>query len=186
MSASRIRYATLLTGSVLMLAGCGSGMGGCNPDEPKFVPTSELATPTLSTAEPEGPQYQTPTVENLQGKTQLYPSKYPAKRYPNSRVVLAHVRPNLKVGSKNVVVLSTTDNPPVVTQYYVDQLQKDGYALTSTYSNSAFHRSLWKKGDHEVEVRVSPDPYGKQVIQLFSGPYIKVETYGLQEVEKKK
>lgn len=177
-----IRPFVLVTMSAVLLTGCGAGMGGCNGGSQSEVQSANGGIATVDAGqEPvttgEGPQYTQPTMENLKGKRQLYPSRYVCKQYPNSRVIMALVKPNLRPGSHNCVLLGTIDEKPVISNYYRQELAQKGYTPTYNYDNPAFHRSVWKKGDVEVEVRVSPDPYGNQTIQILSGPYTNPYVY---------
>jgi hypothetical protein len=165
--------------SAILLAGCGGGIGGCGDQKPEEMQTTSLGptvdggTSTTATAAPEeeGPQYQHPTVENLQGKPQRFPAKFPVKRYPNSRVVMAVVEPNLRPGQHNVVLLNSSDEQKTVARFYYTDLLKEGWKPVYSSGNSAYSQIKYVKGDKEVEVRVFPDPRGKQHVQLLSGPY---------------
>lgn len=172
----------LIMASTAILGGCGGGIGGCNESKEEIIsvapdPVAGSLAGTESVQEDEGPQYQTPTMDNLKGIEQKFPAKYPVKKYPNSRVVMAYVRPDLKPGQKNVVLLNSSDNIPAVTNYYQKQMSLDGWTLTYSNGNSAYTELIYKKGNQEIEVRVTPDPYGKRHVQLLAGPYLPIAVY---------
>lgn len=132
---------------------------------------SEQATGTDEAGEPEGPQYQQPTMEVLRGKAQLYPARYELKRYPHSTVAMVDVRPNRAPGLKNMVMLKTTDEMPSVSAYYENRLISENWKLVSQYKNQSYESTRWVKGDKECEIRVCPDmtTNDKKFIQLFTG-----------------
>jgi hypothetical protein len=163
-----ISLAVLLAGTACcLLTACGS--------EDQQQQPSEISGVSLAPGEEikEGPPYVVPSMDTLQGKPQPFPAHYPLKRYPNSHVTFAWVTPNVKPGIKNQVVLQTVDRPLVVGAYYKADLVRDGWQLVSTFDNTSYSGSRWRKGDQEAEVRVSEDPYGKQAIQLMVGPILK-------------
>jgi hypothetical protein len=188
MSTNRKNYALTLMIATLVLSGCGSGMGGCTDKGEE-----ELSGPknydSSSAQQGEDTQYTEPTMANLQGKPQPFPSRYLLKQYPNSRVVMAWVKPNLKPGHKNLVLLSSTDAKPNIAVYYKQDMVKDGWELTYQNENSCFSQTIWRKktngGIQEAEVRVSPDPYGKQAVQLLCGPYRPMLDYTRADGPKK-
>jgi hypothetical protein len=171
MNDSKRRAFFLTALSTILIAGCGGGAGGCGEQKPGDQ-GDQMVQLNAPMVEEEGPQYQTPTTENLQpGKAQKFPTKYPARRYPNSRVVMAHVEPNLRPGQHNVVLLNSSDNQKVIARYYNEDLTKNGWKVVYASGNSAYSQIKYQKGDQEVEVRVFDDPYGKQHVQLLSGPF---------------
>lgn len=131
----------------------------------------ESTSGTGSNAEPEGPQYQQPSMDVLRGKAQLYPAKYPLKRYPNSRVAMVDVRPNRGAGLKNMVMLYTSDEMDRVSKFYQKRLIAENWKLVSEYANESYESSRWIKGEHECEIRISPDltTSDKKYIQLLCG-----------------
>ena len=171
------RGLTTIFAASLLLTGCGGGMGGCNDgtkEESKVLVVEDGAT---GSSNEEGPQYQQPTTENLQGTEQKFPAKYPVMRYPNSRVVMASVRPNLVPGQHNIVLLKSTDHGIRISSYYRTELPKQGWKLTYQLQNLSFTQLRYRKGDQEIEVRVMPDPQGRQHVQLVSGPYQPIQTF---------
>lgn len=176
MKGTHQRTIMLLCTSTVLLAGCGGGMGGCGgPKEEQqqnvgMTIKDDTANGGMP-AEEVGPQYQKPTVEVLQGKPQKFPARYPARKYPNSRVVMAVVEPNLRPGQHNVVLLKSTDDGKTVARFYYDDLVKQGWKAVYSQGNTAFSQIKYQKGDQEVEVRVFPDPHGGQHVQLLSGPF---------------
>jgi hypothetical protein len=120
------------------------------------------------------PQYVQPTMANLAGKEPPFPSHYPLAQYPNSKVKYAMVRRDLPPNAKNQVMINvpqkTKDN---VVGFYRAQLIGGGWKLVASYENSIYSSTTWQKGDDEVEVRVSPDLYDNQNVQLFSGHVFK-------------
>lgn len=184
MKGAERRY-ILMAISTLLLGGCGSGLGGCGESNEQVQMVMPDASTSLGTpVEEEGPQYQAPTIEVLQGKPQKFPTKYPLKKYPNSQVVMALVEPNLRPGLKNVVTLKTPDQKPNVVNFYRNEIAKEGYKPTYDYQNLSFGRSKWIKDGKEIEVRVCPHPSGQRTIQLLEGPYAPIETYGLEDIRK--
>jgi hypothetical protein len=172
------RFIVLAFASTALLAGCGGGIGGCNEAEQvQYGGPTVIGSDSESLSADEGPQYQTPTMGNLQGLEQKFPKKYPVKRYPNSRVVMCYVRPDLKPGQKNVVLLNSSDAIPTVGYFYKEQMARDGWKLEYVNENSAFTQLMYKKGDQSAEVRITPDPYGKRHVQLLAGPYKPVAVY---------
>lgn len=144
----------------------------CEQDNGLFNFTPEQKTASLDDAgEPEGPQYQQPTMEVLRGKSQLYPAKYPIKRYPHSTVAMVDVRPNRAPGLKNMVMLKTTDEMPNVSSYYEQRLIAENWKMVSQFKNTCYESTKWVKGDKECEIRVCPDmtTQDKKFIQLFIG-----------------
>jgi hypothetical protein len=172
MSTSKTKYTILWLSSTLVLGGCGSGLGGCNDKTEEVISGPEIYSNTNGS---EAPQYMEPTMANLQGRPQQFPSRYPCAQYPNSRVVMAYVKPNLKPGQKNIVLLSSSDQKPNIAVFYKKDMIANGWEMTNQYENSCFSRTVWRKktinGIQEAEVRVSPDPYHKQAVQLLTGPY---------------
>lgn len=126
---------------------------------------------TDGSGEPEGPQYQQPTMDVLRGKAQLYPAKYPLKRYPNSRVTMVDVRANRAAGLKNMVMLTTSDEIARVSKFYQKRLIAENWRLVSEYANESYESTRWIKGEHECEIRISPDltTSDKKYIQLLCG-----------------
>jgi hypothetical protein len=170
--------ATIFVGS-LLLTGCGGGMGGCN-DGNKDKENSGLIVDDSkmeASTNDEGPQYQHPTTDNLQGVEQKFPARYPVPRYPNSRVVMASVRPNLVPGQHNIVLLKSSDQGIRISSYYRTELPKQGWKLSFQLENLSFTQLRYRKGDQEIEVRVMPDPQGRQHVQLVSGPYQPIQTF---------
>lgn len=144
----------------------------CEQNNGLFQASSDQKTAGLDDAgEPEGPQYQQPTMDVLRGKAQLYPAKYPLKRYPHSTVAMVDVRPNRAPGLKNMVMLKTTDEMPNVSAFYEKRLVSENWKLVSQYKNEAYESTRWVKGDQECEIRVCPDmtTQDKKFIQLFIG-----------------
>ncbi|MBX9686774.1 MAG: hypothetical protein K2X27_08735 [Candidatus Obscuribacterales bacterium] len=129
--------------------------------------------------EPEGPQYQTPTMDVLRGKPQMFPAKYPLRRYPGSKVAMVDVRPNRRPGYKNMVMLNTADKIPNVSTFYERELLQENWKKTYEWGNEIYHSTRWEKGNIECEVRVSNDVVAnsnKKNIQLLYG--IKPRSYG--------
>lgn len=146
----------------------------CEPSNGLFQFSSETTKTTSNlddAGEPEGPQYQQPTMDVLRGKSQLYPAKYALKRYPHSTVAMVDVRPNRGPGLKNMVMLKTTDEMPTVSSYYEKRLIAENWKVVSQYKNACYESTRWIKGDQECEVRVSPDmtTEDKKYIQLLIG-----------------
>lgn len=166
------RLVLLIAASTLLLAGCGSGMGGCNGQQNDQNVIGTAIVDNSPAGAEEGPQYQEPRMENLQGTPQKFPARYPLKRYPNSRVVMAYVRPNLHPGDRNCVLLTSSDKNFVVAGYYQQNLTGEGWKLVQTEGNTAYSRQLYRKGDQFAEVVVTPDPHGVNHVQLFTGPYL--------------
>ncbi len=157
----------------LGLAGCGSsekddgaikGWGFSNKGD--ISQTEPEADP-----QEEGPQYQQPTMDVLRGKLQKFPARYPIKRYPHGKVALVDVRPNRPPGYKNMVMMSTVDPLPQISNYYQQQLVSENWTKVRETRNSIYESVWWVKGDLECEVRVTPDIRvpGKQNVQLLCG-----------------
>lgn len=127
--------------------------------------------------EPEGPQYQQPTMDVLKGKKQLFPAKYLLRRYPGSKVAMVDVRPNRPPGYKNLVMLATADQTPKISTFYRQQLLTEQWKKTYEYSNSLYESTKWVKGDIECEVRIMPDLVSnsedKKYVQLLYGKRYK-------------
>ena len=151
------------------------GMGYLYTESNDVVPNSVLSGSVSATdavaAEQEGPQYQEPNMDVLRGKAQLYPAKYPVKRYPNSRVAMVDVRPNRAPGYKNMVMLTTDDEIPTVSIFYAKDLIAAGWKKISEYQNESYESSTWIKGERECEVRIAPDmrTEDKMYVQLLTG-----------------
>lgn len=145
-------------------------MGGCNGQQNDQGVIGTAIVDASSPGPEEGPQYQQPTVENLK-VPQKYPARYPVKRYPNSRVVMAYVRKDLAPGQRNCVLLTSSDTNYAVNNYYKKTLADEGWKPVAQEGNSAYSRILYRKGDQMAEVVVTPDPHGVNHLQLFSGPY---------------
>ncbi len=133
--------------------------------------------------EPEGPQYQQPGMDVLKGKPQLFPARYPAKRYPGSRVALVDVRPNRPAGYKNMVMLTTSDQTPRISSFYTEQMITENWQKVGEYRNEIYESTKWVKGNLECEVRISPDltsQTDKKNVQLLYGirpkSIVKVKT----------
>lgn len=145
----------------------------CEPNngDVQIATIVDESTGETSSSEPEGPQYQQPTMDVLRGKSQLYPAKYPLKRYPNSRVAMVDVRPNRGAGLKNMVMLYTSDEISTVGKFYQKRLIAENWKLVSEYANKSYESTRWIKGDYECEIRVSPDltTSDKKYIQLLCG-----------------
>lgn len=132
----------------------------------------ESASALLAVSEEEeGPQYQQPTMEVLQGKAQRFPAQFPLKRYPKSKVVLVDVREHRPPGAKNIVMLSTLDQMQGISVFYESRLLAECWRKTYEYKNSIYECSRWEKGDMECEVRICPElkTEDKKFIQLFTG-----------------
>ena len=164
----------------VLLAASFLGACGESPEEEKkknaglfYEQSDSMLQGGVKMEEPEGPQYQTPTIDVLRGKPQLFPAKYPAKRYPGSKVAIVDVRPNRAPGFKNHVMLYTSDPLPNVSQFYTKQLATDSWKKVGEYRNSIYESTIWEKGDMECEVRVSQDLRAdagdKKNIQLLYG-----------------
>lgn len=167
--------------SALMLSSCSSSsndsLQGITQSGPQTQDNSHASSKngadvSLGAAddEQEGPQYQSPTIDNLRGIPQRFPARYAVRKYPKSQVVLVDVRPHLFGGQKNQVMLRSSDPPKVIAAYYKTDLSKDGWELVHSYENTIYSSTTWQKNGLEVEVRVSPDPYNRENIQLISGP----------------
>ena len=123
-------------------------------------------------AEEEGPQYQQPSMEVLQGKPQKFPAKYPVQRYPNSQVALVDVRANRPPGYLNMVTLKTVDAIPKVDEFYEQKMAAEQWKKVSDYHNEIYDSTRWEKGDMQCEVRISQDfsqRNGKRFVQLLYG-----------------
>jgi hypothetical protein len=176
MKSTNQRTILAMCASAVLLAGCGGGMGGCGGQKDDQSAgggmlfkddTANGGTP----AEELGPQYQKPTIEVLQGKPQKFPARYPLRKYPNSRVVMAVVEPNLHPGQHNVVLLKSTDDGKQVARFYYEDLIKQGWKPVASQGNVAFSQIKYQKDGQEVEVRIFPDPHGGEQVQLLSGPW---------------
>lgn len=176
MRRARILFLTAM--STVLLGGCGGGMGGCGDKSEDMQEGNRMGPIVQGTGalDEEGPQYQQPTVENLK-QPQKFPAKYPAKKYPNSRVVMAYVRPDLLPGRHNVVLLNSDDPGPLIANYYFKDLTNQGWKPVFQQQNSIFSQIKYQKGNQEIEVRVTPDPHGRQHVQILSGPYVADKVY---------
>ena len=130
--------------------------------------------------ETEGPQYQTPTMDVLEGKPQHFPAKFPVKRYPHARVEMVDVRPGRPPGYKNMVLMKTADQMPQISTFYKQNLALDNWKLVGVYANECYESTHWVKGDQECEVRISPDlrTADKKYVQLLTGLRIKKPPIG--------
>lgn len=133
--------------------------------------SASLASELAASDEEEGPQYQQPTMEVLQGKAQRFPSRFPLKRYPKSKVVMVDVRENRPPGAKDIVMLLTVDQLNGISQFYQSRLLQESWKKTYEYKNSIYECSKWEKGEMECEVRICPElkTEDKKYIQLFTG-----------------
>lgn len=167
--------------STLALASCGNGS---NKEEQAAIPMYTEANAVngisgsggtggsnASVDEQEGPQYQQPTMDVLKGKNQLFPAKYPVKRYPHATVAMVDVRPGRPPGYKNMVLLKTADQMPQISTFYKQNLALDNWKLVGAYSNECYESTRWVKGDLECEVRIAPDlrTGDKKYVQLMTG-----------------
>ena len=173
------KYALLLaiaSSAAFVLASCGS-----KSDDQQIVgvpynpSTTSTATTTGNSSSAEldddvGPQYTQPSMDTLRGVRQKFPAHYTLKRYPRARMVIAWVSPHLQPGWKNQVMLKSDDPPQLIATYYKRDLSKEGWKMISQYENPAYSSTIWRKDGQEAEVRVSPDQYNKENIQLFVGP----------------
>lgn len=126
---------------------------------------------SLQAPSTKAPKYMEPTMDNLMGKPQPFPSEYPVVQYPNSKVILAQVRPVYTERKPNMVVLSSRDNIPQVASYYKQRLVAEGWKFQSAFENSAYSSTIWLKENQQAEVRVSPAPQeGEQIIQVLISP----------------
>jgi hypothetical protein len=165
-----VAYMLSISAVSAILAGCGQQQS----DDQTSSSTSGTGTFESTTA----PQYLEPTLDNLKGKPQPFPSKYPLTRFPRGKVTFALVRRDLPPGWKNQVMLNVTEpSKDGIVHYYRNELQTGGWKLVSQYENPIYSSTIWQKGDREVEVRVSPDQYNNQNVQLFEGPIYK-KKYG--------
>ena len=144
--------------TVFCLTSCGSDV----QPEKRLMPDTSLSGG-------EAPVYEHPDMSTLEGKPQPFPSRYPLKNYPNSKVALAFVYPRLRPGETNQVMLKSSDKIGDIATYYRRDLTKEGWTLVSSYENIIYSSTIWQKGDQQIEVRVSPDPNNMENIQLFSG-----------------
>ncbi len=123
--------------------------------------------------EPEGPQYQQPNMDVLKGKPQLFPSRYPIKRYPGAKVTMVDVRPNRPPGYKNLVMMATADPSKRISGFYQHQMIGEQWKKVSEYRNDIYECSRWVKGDLEAEVRIMPDLVAsnsdKKYVQILYG-----------------
>lgn len=170
-------------GIVCLVLACGLSGCGQEPEQEKInganmyfenSGNNNAELNALTVQEPEGPQYQTPNIEVLKGKRQLYPAKYPLKRYPGTKVQLVDVRENRGPGYKNQVLLVSTDQMPKISNFYKGDLIKEGWKKVREFKNENYEGSTWTKGDLECEVRVATDftaPPGseKKFVQLLYG-----------------
>jgi hypothetical protein len=175
-----------------LLTSCGSHDGAKDSVQPTDgsntsaesganISNTSPASSSASSAdnEPEGPQYQMPTMLNLKGVPQQFPARYAVKKYPKSQVVLVQVQQNLYGGEKNQVMLRSSDPPTTIASYYEKDLSVDGWKLVYKYENSIYSSTKWQKNGQELEVRVSPDVYNHENIQLITGkvaPMRKIAT----------
>ena len=123
-----------------------------------------------------------PTMENLKGKPQEFPAKYPLVRYPNSTVKFVRIEKMLYPGWKNQVMLNSTDTQYRIAGFYKDKLAHEGWQQVYQFENSAYSSTIWQKDGQEVEVRVVPDLYRNENIQLLYGPAEKRKKYVAQLV----
>lgn len=124
-----------------------------------------------STGINQAPKYTEPTIDVLRGKLQQFPSEYPVVQYPNSKMIVAEVRPNYTANRPNFVCLSTGDRLETVATYYKQMLYKDGWQPQVADENTAYSSTIWTKGKQKAEVRVSPGPkQGERIIQLLIYP----------------
>ena len=168
----------------MLLCSCGSssqkadnGSSAPNADSLNAVGSmpeggKETASSSSLSDEQVGPQFQTPGIQNLKGVPQRFPANYVLKRYPKSQTVLVYVRPHLTPGEKNQVMLRSSDKKVNIADYYKKDLVQEGWKLAGRYENSIYSSTRWQKDGQELEVRVSPDVYNRQNIQLFSGPMV--------------
>lgn len=149
----------------LAFLACTLALAGCGSEEEQSVPAfnGQYGKPTA-------PAFTEPSMENLQGTPQQFPSKYPLKEYPNAKVTYAWVKPNLRPGMKNQVMQQTNDAIPAVRNFYIKQLSSDGWRFIDKHETSVYSSTIWQKDGYEVEVRVSPDPRGNKNVQLMYGP----------------
>ncbi len=144
---------------------CAVALTGCGSEEPADIPAI-----SGQYGESTAPQFTEPSMENLQGTPQQFPSKYPLKEYPHAKVTYAWVKPNLRPGMKNQVMQQTRDNIPAVRNFYIKQLSTDGWRFIHKYETSIYSSTIWQKDGYEIEVRISPDPRGNKNLQLMYGP----------------
>ena len=117
------------------------------------------------------PKYTEPTIDVLKGKLQQFPSEYPIEQYPNSKMVVAEVRPNYTSRRPNFVCLKTNDQLGNVADYYKQKLYKEGWKPQEAFENTAYSSTVWVKGNQKAEVRVCPAPNpAERVIQLLIYP----------------
>jgi hypothetical protein len=157
----KVTYISLLICACSLVTSCGQ--------------TPELTTVGSGAAQ-DAPQYVEPTMDVLRGKEQPFPSKYPLSRYPRSRVTYARVRPlaSLPPGHTNQVMLSVPEpTKDVIVTYYKQEMKDGGWDLVDKWEAQSYSSTIWRKGDLQVEVRVSPDQYDNQNVQLFYGPAYK-------------
>lgn len=161
--------------SLFALSSCGNGS---NKEEQAVVPMYTEANAVggvnsgnASIDEQEGPQYQQPTMDVLKGKPQLFPAKYPVKRYPHATVAMVDVRPGRPPGFKNMVLMKTADQMPQISTFYKQNLALDNWKLVGAYRNECYESTRWVKGDMECEVRIAPDlrTGDKKYVQLMTG-----------------
>lgn len=161
MRTNLIKYSSLLFVVSALLAGCGQ----------------EEASNNFSYNEGksgEAPQYLDPGMDQLRGKEQPFPSKFPVSRYPRTRVAFASVKPNLPAGYRNQVMLSAAEpSKDGIVRYYGSELQGGGWKKVYEWEADYFSSTKWQKDGVELEVRVSPDNHGKQNVQLFYGKVAK-------------
>lgn len=167
--------------SVFALAGCGNGE---QKDEKIQLPlfsesnnnidsgsSNNNSSASMNVDEAEGPQYQQPTMDVLKGKPQLFPARYPVKRYPHASIAMVDVRPGRPPGYKNMVLMKTSDQMPSISQYYKQNLAAEGWKMVDAYANEAYESTRWVKGDQECEIRIAPDlrTPDKKYVQLLTG-----------------
>lgn len=163
----RTRCTTFIS-MLLAVSASAALLSACGSNEEEQVTTLEG-----SYGDADAPQYTEPTIENLKGKPQKFPSRYPMQKYPNAKVTYAWVKKDLRPGMKNNVVMTTTDEIPTVRNFYIAQLVKDGWRLVDKYETLVYTSSTWQKDGFEAIVRVTIDPYGKKSVQLMYGPIKK-------------
>ena len=160
--------------SVFALAGCGNQN---KAEEQAAVPiytegnSINGISGSAAVDEQEGPQFQQPTMDVLKGKPQLFPAKYPVKKYPHATVTMVDVVAGRPPGFKNMVLMKTADQLPQISTYYKQNLALDNWKLEGCYKNDIYESTRWVKGDLECEVRIAPDlrTNNKEYVQLLTG-----------------
>lgn len=150
----------------------GNGLFTESSDNPNGA-ASGLSGFNAFSQEPEGPQYQQPNMDVLKGKPQLFPSRYPIKRYPGAKVTMVDVRPNRPPGYKNLVMMATGDPNTRISGFYQRQMIGEQWKKVGEYRNEIYEASRWVKGDLEAEVRIMPDLVAsnndKKFVQILYG-----------------